>query len=57
MVEDAHGGGDHMHRHGHVHAQWQGAMDQGVQGWGLNDARNMLGFLCREMVGIKLNEA
>ena len=34
--------------------KWQGAMVQEGQHWVLNDASNMLGLLCREMVVQKL---
>ena len=51
MDGDGHGGGDHMQWHGLVHAQWQGAIKQRIQGGGLNDARNHLALLSRDMVG------
>ena len=57
MDEDAHGGGDHMPWHGHVLAPWQGAIKQGKQRWGLNQARNILASLCRRKSGATFNRA
>ena len=36
-------------------AQMAGCRDQGVQQGCLNDARNHLALLCRDMVGLKIN--
>ena len=40
-----------------VHAQGQGAGDQGGQQEGLNEARGRLASFCREMVGLDFNGA